>query len=67
MTPINLTPNELEISKLISKEYKDKEIAAALFMCKRTVQANIIKIKNKLGVSSRVGIAVCVVKNNLDQ
>lgn len=48
-----LTERELEILKLAAKGMSNREIAHALFLSIRTVQAHLTNIFNKMGVGSR--------------
>jgi DNA-binding NarL/FixJ family response regulator len=53
---IELTPRELEVVQLIWEEYSASEIAAALGISPRTVEAHKWNIVQKLRVRSNVGI-----------
>jgi DNA-binding CsgD family transcriptional regulator len=48
-----LTPREQEVVRLIATGKTDAEIADALFVSRRTVNAHVANILGKLGVSSR--------------
>ncbi len=50
---LELYPREIEITKLISKGLRNKEIAKELNISERTVQAHLSHIFNKLDVDSR--------------
>ncbi|TAH50143.1 MAG: LuxR family transcriptional regulator [Chloroflexota bacterium] len=55
-----LSPREIEIARLVARELCDKEIAKQLGLSRATVRFHLKNLRKKLGVSSRVGIAVWV-------
>jgi len=55
-----LTSREREVAMLVAKSMTNKEIAARLFVSKRTVDAHIEHILAKLSYASRVQIAALV-------
>lgn len=59
------TPRELEIIKLICKEYIAKQIADALGTSKRTIENQKLKIQEKMGVHTTGGIILYAVKHKL--
>jgi DNA-binding CsgD family transcriptional regulator/tetratricopeptide (TPR) repeat protein len=54
----DLTPRELEVLALVAAGRSDGEIAEALFISKKTASVHVANIKSKLGVASRVEIAM---------
>jgi DNA-binding CsgD family transcriptional regulator len=52
-----LTPAELEVASLVSEGKRNKEIAGALWMSEKTVEAHLSRIYRKLGVRNRVELA----------
>jgi DNA-binding NarL/FixJ family response regulator len=58
-----LTKREIEISKLISKGYSNKEIAKNLYITEGTVKNHISNILSKLSLSHRTQIALYVIEN----
>jgi DNA-binding NarL/FixJ family response regulator len=50
---------------LVADGRSDGEIAAELFISKKTASAHVAHIKNKLGVESRVEIAVAAIRAGL--
>jgi DNA-binding CsgD family transcriptional regulator len=52
-----LTPQELQIARLVSGGSSNREIAAALFLSPRTVEYHLYKLYPKLGIGSRTELA----------
>ena len=46
-----LTPTERRVAELVATGMKNRDVAAALFMSPRSVEANLTKVYRKLGVS----------------
>jgi DNA-binding NarL/FixJ family response regulator len=63
--PENLTERELQVLALIAKDYSNREIADALFISPRTVDAHKQNILRKTGVKSMAGLVVFAIKHNL--
>ena len=51
--PVGLSPRELQVLGLVAAGQTDQQIAAALFVSRRTVNSHVASILAKLGVSSR--------------
>jgi DNA-binding NarL/FixJ family response regulator len=58
-----LTSREMEVMALAVRGVRNKEIAKALFLSPRTVEAHFTSIFNKLGVSSRTEAVVHGISN----
>ena len=56
----SLTARELEIARLVVDRQTNTQIAAALFLSKKTVETHLRNIFGKVGVSSRVELARAV-------
>jgi DNA-binding CsgD family transcriptional regulator len=52
-----LTPTERRIAEEVAAGHSNREVAAALFVAERTVEANLTRIYRKLGVRSRSQLA----------
>lgn len=52
-----LTPTELRVAELAAAGAQNKEIAGALFVSVKTVEANLSRVYAKLGIRSRVELA----------
>ena len=53
----DLTPAERRIAELVASGQSNPEIAAALFISSKTVEANLTRIYRKLGIRGRVDLA----------
>lgn len=60
-----LTAREVEILRLISKEYSSRQIAEILFISERTVETHRKNILKKTGASNLVGLIKYAYANNL--
>lgn len=60
-----LSPKEMSIIALIFQEKTSEEISEKLFLSKRTVEGFIARIMEKLQVTSRVGIVLAALRNNI--
>jgi DNA-binding NarL/FixJ family response regulator len=52
-----LTPGEWRVAELAASGLRNREIAAALFVSPKTVEANLARAYRKLGVRSRAELA----------
>jgi DNA-binding CsgD family transcriptional regulator len=52
-----LTPTERQIAELVAEGRSNKEVAAALFVTVKTVEANLSRVYAKLGLRSRAELA----------
>ncbi|KUI14158.1 LuxR family transcriptional regulator [Mycobacterium sp. GA-1285] len=48
-----LTPSEQRVAELVATGMKNRDVAAALFISPKTVEANLARIYRKLGIKSR--------------
>lgn len=62
---VSLSEREIEIVRLIGKEYTNKEIADRLFVSVRTIDGHREKILEKTKARNTAGIVMYAVKNNL--
>ena len=56
-TSLELTPMEREVAELVAEGGSNKEVAAALFLAVRTVEAHLSNVYAKLGIRSRSELA----------
>jgi DNA-binding NarL/FixJ family response regulator len=61
--PVDLTPRETEVLRLVAEGLSNKEIAAALFLSLRTVKFHLVNIYGKLGVSTRTEAAIYALRH----
>lgn len=57
-----LTPHEAEVARLIAAGRTNREIAAALDVSPKTVEAHLSRIYRKLEVRSRTELAIRMVR-----
>jgi DNA-binding CsgD family transcriptional regulator/WD40 repeat protein len=62
---VQLSPREREVAELVAAGRTDGEIAATLFMSKKTASVHVANIKAKLDAGSRVELAMIVAQLGL--
>ncbi len=60
-TPVRLTAREREVALLVARGYTNRRIAEELVLTVGTAAIHVERIRSKLGVRSRTGVAVWVV------
>ena len=55
--PVELTPTELQVARLVQQGMSNREVAAQLFVSPRTVDFHLRNVFTKAGVSSRTELA----------
>ncbi|WP_417444174.1 response regulator [Joostella sp.] len=60
-----LSPREIDVLKLICKEYTNQEIAEKLFLSVRTIESHRQNILDKTGAKNTVGIVLYAILNNI--
>lgn len=63
--PFDLTPRETEIVHGVVKGYSNKELASQLGVAEDTIKHHLTRIFDKVGVSSRLELALFAVHHNL--
>ena len=56
-SPDRLTPAEEQVARLVADGHANDEVAAALFLSRRTVENHLSRIYRKLGLGSRAELA----------
>ncbi|GAB3581223.1 response regulator [Calidifontibacter terrae] len=62
---VSLTGRELEVATAVARDLSNAQIARELHLSETTVKTHLSSIQRKLGVPSRVGIAVTVARAGL--
>jgi len=62
---LGLTRRERDVLALLVEGHADREIAAELFIGRRTVETHVAAILNKLGLDSRTAVATYAVRHGL--
>jgi non-specific serine/threonine protein kinase len=62
---LGLTRREREVLRLLAEGHSDREIAAALFVSRRTAATHVAHVYQKLGVTSRAAAAAYAVRHGL--
>jgi excisionase family DNA binding protein len=62
---LGLTHRERDVLRLLVEGHADREIAAELFIGRRTVETHVAAILNKLGLDSRTAVATYAVRHDL--
>ncbi|MGH2559336.1 MAG: response regulator transcription factor [Thermomicrobiales bacterium] len=60
-----MTARKGEVLRLLAEGLSDQEIAAALFVSRRTVGVHVTNLLGKLGVESRTAAAAFAFRNGL--
>jgi DNA-binding CsgD family transcriptional regulator len=58
--PLDLTATEERVATLAASGHTNRQVAAALFLSPRTVEANLARVYRKLGVSSRAELGAAM-------
>jgi DNA-binding NarL/FixJ family response regulator len=63
--PVDLTPRELDVLKLLAQGLDNETIAETLVLTKRTIQNHVSNIYGKLGTSSRTEAMLFAIQHGL--
>ena len=63
--PLNLSPREIEVLRLVARGMENAQIAAELHISPRTAKNHLSSVLNKLGVTNRVQAAIVAVRSGL--
>lgn len=63
--PLDLSPRELDVLRLIARGYTNKQMARQLILSPKTIGHHIERLYNKISVSTRAGATLFTVQNNL--
>jgi DNA-binding CsgD family transcriptional regulator len=60
-----LSPQELQVARVAGRGQNNFEVAAALFISRKTVEAHLTRVYRKLGIRSRTELARILVANGI--
>jgi DNA-binding CsgD family transcriptional regulator len=60
-----LSPQELQVARIVGRGQNNIEVAAALFMSRKTVEAHLTRVYRKLGIRSRTELARILLANGI--
>jgi DNA-binding NarL/FixJ family response regulator len=60
-----LSPQELQVARIAGRGQNNVEVAAALFVSRKTVEAHLTRVYRKLGIRSRTELARILVANGI--
>ncbi len=60
-----LSPQELQVARIAGRGQNNAEVAAALFVSRKTVEAHLTRVYRKLGIRSRTELARILLANGV--
>jgi DNA-binding CsgD family transcriptional regulator len=60
-----LSPQELQVARIAGRGQNNVEVAAALFVSRKTVEAHLTRVYRKLGIRSRTELARILIANGI--
>ena len=61
----DLSPQELQVARIAARGPNNIEVAAALFVSRKTVEAHLTRVYRKLGIRSRTQLARILLANGI--
>jgi len=61
----DLSPQELQVARIAARGQNNIEVAAALFVSRKTVEAHLTRIYRKLGIRSRTELVRILLANGI--
>jgi DNA-binding CsgD family transcriptional regulator len=61
----DLSPQELQVARIAGRGQNNMEVAAALFVSRKTVEAHLTRVYRKLGIRSRTELARILLANGI--
>jgi DNA-binding CsgD family transcriptional regulator len=61
-----LSPQELQVARIAGRGQNNAEVAAALFVSRKTVEAHLTRVYRKLGIRSKTELARILLANGID-
>jgi DNA-binding CsgD family transcriptional regulator len=62
-----LSPQELQVARIAGRGQNNVEVAAALFVSRKTVEAHLTRVYRKLGIRSRTELARVLLANGITE
>ena len=60
-----LSPQELQAARIAARGQNNNEVAAALFISRKTVEAHLTRVYRKLGIRSRTELVRILLANGI--
>ncbi len=61
-----LTETEARVARLVATRMSNPEVAAAMFLSRRTVACHVSAVLGKLGMTSRIELASAALRGSLE-
>jgi DNA-binding CsgD family transcriptional regulator len=60
-----LSPQEFQVARIAARGQNNNEVAAALFVSRKTVEAHLTRVYRKLGIRSRTELVRILLANGI--